>query len=511
MGVETSKPSIHTEAGATEHIFHDNAIECIAGFSESPRAEEDTSIKQEIHTEATVSGHLEESICYDNAIEYSVIEDHKTEEDPCTPKIEPLHADTYEVIIESPDTGENQYVKTEKEDIMEDISEVHQLNVSDVVEIDDEYIEEAEHIHMSADSSSDEENEQKDPITPQPKGSTKKAGKKTQEAFDTCYSYRCEQCLDDSDGQGLQLGSYEEMVNHFQGLHNIEGYGFCCGKKISTSGFGMHLKSHTSSRSCPHCSVTLRSLTGLKKHVLFVHNKMLKAESSELMAQYDKFFKYDCEGCPELKRKLMSFDEMRCHFEEEHQSVGYVFCCDLKIARNQCRAHLGYHLTPEKYTCPKCHIVMFSMASLGRHVNLDACREVKEDVRGRQPVFSGNRREVGNERSLEYDKWFKFYCEDCNESDGDLKKLRNVKEMRHHFKTMHKTQGYGFCCGKKICASMFPDHLLCHTETSGFQCPYCPKMMRTYKKLTNHIRNIHRNVKRPSSFDRRRCGLCDIR
>lgn len=329
--------------------------------------------------------------------------------------------------------------------------------------------------------------------------------------YDTYLTYKCEECLDDKHGEFLKLYSFEEMRKHFRDTHNSGGYAFCCGKRISKRALTMHIKSHTTSTTCPVCSMVFAAPNTMARHLRNTHKQMPKLESAALMSQYDKIFEYRCEDC-DVPRELRDFSEMRTHFRTQHlqQSIGYVFCCGRKIPRPMCRGHLGYHLTPEKYTCPKCQAVMPSIPRLGHHIKRKECgRLVKKDPK-RKSALAQTVDAQGTE--TEYNRLFKYFCEECQSITGEFKQLSNYKEMQTHFVQLHRQQGYGFCCNRKIPRKFFAKHVQQYHKHIRYDCQLCEKSYAKKSDLVTHIRVVHEKVqKRRSVCDRRRCGLCDIR
>lgn len=327
--------------------------------------------------------------------------------------------------------------------------------------------------------------------------------------FDKYCTYRCDDCVD------VILSNYAEMKAHFEVLHNSLGFAYCCGKKIYRKALTQHIKSHSAKKdlSCPECQMEFTAQSSLRRHLRDVHSKLVRPETSAEIANYDRYFKYRCEECP-AEKSLPSFAMMREHFQSVHQSLGYAWCCERKISSDMMKGHWGYHLAPEKYTCPKCKLVLPARTSLGKHIRQNKCVPAKEGEEGEAVVVikGGKDRGVRRESVREYDRMFKYHCEECFEPDGMFKALLSYDDMKMHFTKEHGSKGYGFCCGKKILKHDFSAHLQWHTQPENFACPHCKKMFHKKGTLTTHIRIVHEKVeKRPSDTERRRCGLCDIR
>lgn len=404
-----------------------------------------------------------------------------------------------------------------KAEVNSDHSDDDNDNINDHSNYDtDNLIEEdysgAEEVEDADDMDEETPKNSLDPLEVQTKSRPKKLTDSQRQLyiaeFDKYCTYRCDDCAD------VVLNNYAEMKVHFEEQHNSLGVAYCCGKKIYRKALTQHFKSHSAKDlSCPECQMEFTAQSSLRRHMRDVHSKLMKPESAAEMANYDRYFEYRCEECPTAK-SLAGFAKMREHFQSEHQSLGYAWCCGQKIASVLMKGHLGYHLAPEKYTCPKCKLVLPARTSLGKHIRQNKCGEVEGAQEGGEAmvVIKGNkdRGAVRRESVREYDRMFKYHCEECFEPDGMFKKLNSYDDMKMHFKKEHGSKGYGFCCGKKILH--FSAHLQWHTQPESFECPHCKKMFVKKGTLKTHIRIVHEKVeKRPSDTERRRCGLCDIR
>lgn len=90
-------------------------------------------------------------------------------------------------------------------------------------------------------------------------------------------------------------------------------------------------------------------------------------------------------------------------------------------------------------------------------------------------------------RYAEYDKLFKYRCDQClNAEDGSMEFV-NFREMREHFKKVHKSKtGRAYCCGQEILEKNFAGHLRQHLVPDEFKCEECGKQCDNKKMLTDH-------------------------
>jgi len=79
------------------------------------------------------------------------------------------------------------------------------------------------------------------------------------------------------------------------------------------------------------------------------------------------YFKMHCDKCG---HKFNDWNEVRPHFEEQHNMVGYLICslCDLKIRRRHFLIdHIDYHLNPYAFKCNVCNRIPKSRSALKTH------------------------------------------------------------------------------------------------------------------------------------------------
>lgn len=333
------------------------------------------------------------------------------------------------------------------------------------------------------------------------------------EKYDQFFKYHCEAC------PGEELKTFKQMSHHFRKVHKSRGYAFCCDKKFGRYSIRSHYLLHidSSQLTCPECNFVATALSSFQRHLRVIHNQVTEPEGPELMREFDRLFEYRCEECPSMvDNEITSFAEMRDHFEQTHQSTGYVFCCGQKITRGFCEPHVEYHRRPDKYSCATCAAFFHSPATLRRHVKNKVCEKnlaAREDgVADKSSVSQGPHMEM-------YDKIFTYQCVDCVDSEGVMKKFVSYKDMRSHLKYAgHASKSmYAFCCGQQLPAARFPDHLRKHTRspppTLSLTCRVCNREFRKKVHLVKHFRIVHLNIKpvRPPPAELKRCGLCKIR
>lgn len=69
--------------------------------------------------------------------------------------------------------------------------------------------------------------------------------------------------------------------------------------------------------------------------------------------QIREYFKMDCDVCGD---HFETFVEIKNHYKDKHQAVGYLTCCGKKfVRRGGCLSHISRHVNPDlfKYNCIK--------------------------------------------------------------------------------------------------------------------------------------------------------------
>lgn len=90
-------------------------------------------------------------------------------------------------------------------------------------------------------------------------------------------------------------------------------------------------------------------------------------------------------------------------------------------------------------------------------------------------------------RYAEYDKLFKYRCDQCLDGEDGSIEFANFKEMREHFRKIHKAKtGRAYCCGREILEKSFLGHLRQHLVPNEFKCDECGQQCDNKKMLDDH-------------------------
>lgn len=337
------------------------------------------------------------------------------------------------------------------------------------------------------------------------------------------FTYRCHYCRVTAN-KSLRFDNYKKMLAHFRREHSTNGYAFCGTKKFSSefiaAAYENLLITTKDPKKCPECKNTFAKDGSLADHLRKKHKLMYRPESETLIASYDKHFKYHCEECLDGEGRpttLQDFETMSKHFGAVHQLPGYVFCCDgKKIPRHLCKVHVDFHLVAKQIRCPDCRLYVSTEAVLRDHQ--ETCKTLKEDCRKRKTKTTDGDEDAKKKSKPEtvapekYDEFFKYQCDACPDEE-----LTTFMQMSNHFRKVHKSKGYAFCCGKKIGRYSIPSHYLLHTDSSQLTCPECNFVATALSSFQRHMRVIHNQVAEPEGpellreFDRLfeyRCEEC---
>ncbi|XP_055855575.1 zinc finger protein 665-like [Episyrphus balteatus] len=94
-----------------------------------------------------------------------------------------------------------------------------------------------------------------------------------------------------------------------------------------------------------------------------------------------------------------------------------------------------------------------------------------------------------------------LFCNECN------KPMKNFKELKKHFKLIHKTTGYMICCKRKFFrASDLVDHINLHLNPDYFKCDECDKRLSSRYSLDFHKKTCHVTEEEKTSFKCKHCS-----
>lgn len=254
-------------------------------------------------------------------------------------------------------------------------------------------------------------------------------------------------------------GSKKKRAIHFWRFHNVSNMDPAkvakCDEPECPAFFKnfRQLQSHKrsiheagSSKVCKECGRKLKTLKGLKTHLVTVHKYDPTDPTKFPVACKDP-------GCPE---RFTTKELMECHASYCHDNIPSV-------------------------KCPKCQKVFYGDHILRRHLELQTCDTNKAK---RIPVQST------------------FVCETCGKIFLDKYRL-HLHNLAHL-----GPDAWEFCCetcGKKCMTKQkLGEHMRTHTQDKPFQCSYCGEKYAHRHNLRIHVNNKHGDIAQdvPQRFDK---------
>ncbi|KAM7350809.1 uncharacterized protein ACRADG_009253 [Cochliomyia hominivorax] len=261
--------------------------------------------------------------------------------------------------------------------------------------------------------------------------------------------------------------------------------------------------------------------------------KAIKKSSDELIAEMD--FELMCNVC---NSKMENFNQLKVHFRQEHNMVGYATCCNKKFFKPYVLVeHLNVHKDPNYYKCPKCDKALSSKFSFVSHMKTHQLNETRETVFTcdicnksflKKPVFERHVLTHVPEEERH------FQCELCDKkfaSDGMRKQHQTLTHSKKYAKfcdicgkvfynnipfERHMAEHKGEpspvivkceICGKEIANKYLLKHhiKIMHTKENQQEqiCPYCSKVSPNLNSHKHHIKYTHTLERKHA------CHMCD--
>ncbi|XP_058828723.1 zinc finger protein 62 homolog [Topomyia yanbarensis] len=204
-----------------------------------------------------------------------------------------------------------------------------------------------------------------------------------------------------------------------------------------------------------------------------------------------KHHKLSCDLC---SIPLKDFVEMRKHFVSVHKEEPYLMCCDKKLYKKyRMVQHLQLHLNPDAFRCEICMRSYSSKKVLREHMK-EVClpresqREQSIDEVKVKPVEIEKKAEKPAEPDAEVLvlQHHKLACDLCSVP------LKDFKEQRKHYVSVHNEEPYLNCCKKKFYRKFrMVQHLQLHLDPDAFRCDICNKSYSSKRVLREHQKDVH--------------------
>lgn len=204
------------------------------------------------------------------------------------------------------------------------------------------------------------------------------------------------------------------------------------------------------------------------------------------------FFDLSCKMCDDTV-KLSTFDELKSHMVNSHQTAAFVECCGKRFrSRYNLAFHLQVHRNPGLVTCQLCNKQLRDLYSLEYHnkryhLNAIQCEICSKNFGSFQKL---EQHKILHLPAEEKEKFKIHVCTDCP------KRFLTKVELELHTRAMHRDKtGTEIIC--EICGKTFArrDHLKyhsrIHTDAERVECDVCHAKLANKDVLRAHMRRNH--------------------
>ena len=286
---------------------------------------------------------------------------------------------------------------------------------------------------------------------------------------------KCDQC-------GITTFS---LYQHKRDKHGGRGHWYFC-KHCDYRSYGPEvLKIHTRSLHegvklpCPHCGKTFAQTGSLNLHIREVHEK-IKFECKECSKNFTQHYqlqihvekehdslKYPCNNC---EYKATTTYSLSKHIEKHNAKDYKCGTCDYSTTKKlSFNRHTARHKTEKRYMengpycCPNCDYQAKNPGALQEHLKSEtACLK--------------NR----------YRPLKKYNCDICGKAVASLK-----RHMQHHTEKTFKCEQCDFESNR---LGNLKNHIKCLHDETTYNCPDCPKIMKSSFNFKRHRELKHRSL-----------------
>ncbi|XP_052860434.1 zinc finger protein 829-like [Anopheles cruzii] len=220
-----------------------------------------------------------------------------------------------------------------------------------------------------------------------------------------------------------------------------------------------------------------------------------------------QFLDYKCELCPDAERK-QSFDtfySLRIHYEEEHDTPGYMRCCNRKFhRRNWLKEHINHHRGV--YRCKTCDKVFCAERTLRWHeenMHKELGWILEPDERPFECDTCGYTCTNAKSLASHKQRHRKKECPICNI-------VYNANSLKTHMAHVHQIGEILICemCAHKSYSKQAMDkHKMLHHANGDTKfvttCQYCGKGFQRPERLKAHI--IYNHTQKGQVYQ---CDIC---
>ena len=270
--------------------------------------------------------------------------------------------------------------------------------------------------------------------------------------------------------------------------------------------------------SCNQCDKKYSSQSALRNHIEAKHEGILKYECSyceyktsrawDLSKHFKRMHEFksineqlECSDCE--YKTILAYD-LSQHIKRIHCESSNCAQCDQQFSnRNKLNAHIRYVHKGIEYPCNQCDYVAAENYILSKHiqaVHVHDGHKYSCDQCDRQYSSQGA---LQDHTKAKHEGILKHECSECEYKTSrafDLSK--HVKRM-HEFENINEQYECSDCDYKTRWACDLSKHVKTVHECDGeSSCTQCDQQFSTRKKLSIHIRYVHKGIKYP-------CNQCD--
>ncbi|XP_011191384.1 transcription factor grauzone isoform X2 [Zeugodacus cucurbitae] len=234
-----------------------------------------------------------------------------------------------------------------------------------------------------------------------------------------------------------------------------------------------------------------------------------KPDTKSLIRELDDFIAQNTQlTCCMCSVQLKDFTDLKKHFRQDHQCVGYIPCCNNRYRKRTLYVdHLKLHKDPDFFKCNLCNKQLASRNNYQNHMD-----SIHPDAESLLYPCKLCPRKFAKQYILDYhiksshttEK--KYICKTCN------KGFINSAVLKQHEKAVHLNEYDSVCevCGKCLKTAQ---NLLSHMEAihnteprPEEQCKICLKWLKNARCVKKHM-IIHRDEASGQEFKCPQCGM----
>lgn len=206
-------------------------------------------------------------------------------------------------------------------------------------------------------------------------------------------------------------------------------------------------------------------------------------ESDEFIAEWKPLL--ECDLCNET---FPSFDLLKIHFKDVHNTRCYIKCCERKFYRRCVLVdHIRLHINPETHKCDICGKPSSSKYNLKLHKKIvhEETEKFECDVCHR---FFNQKPNLERHLLTHVTGNKNFFCKECDK--GYVLEI----QLKSHIKTVHTDNRVCDQCGKTIHGvGALKKHLMEHAgiERPKYPCDECGAQLRSRGNLRRHKAAYH--------------------